>query len=69
MAARVWAVDYRMPPDHPFATGDPGWPAYDPRQRLTCVFDIPPTVTAYPEETSRRLWQDHFPPSPLPLTS
>jgi para-nitrobenzyl esterase len=51
------------------ATGDPGWPAYDPRQRLTRVFDIPPTVTPYPEETSRRLWQDHLPPSPLALTS
>lgn len=50
------------------ATGDPGWPAYDPRQRLTRVFDIPPTVTAYPEETSRRLWQDESPPQPLPLT-
>jgi para-nitrobenzyl esterase len=51
------------------ATGDPGWPAYDPERRLTRVFDLPPTVTAYPEETSRRLWQDHFPPQPLPLPS
>jgi para-nitrobenzyl esterase len=51
------------------ATGDPGWPAYDPQHRLTRVFDLPPAVTAYPEETSRRLWQDHFPPQPLPLTS
>ncbi|GAA3211177.1 carboxylesterase/lipase family protein [Nonomuraea helvata] len=43
-----------------FATsGDPGWPAYDFRQRLTRVFDTPPSVTAYPEEISRRLWQDH----------
>ena len=49
------------------ATGDPGWPAYDPRERLTRVFDQPPAVTAYPEETSRRLWQDHFSPLPLPL--
>jgi len=49
------------------ATGDPGWPAYDPRRRLTRVFDLPPAVTAYPEETSRRLWQDRFPPLPLPL--
>ncbi|MEV6158091.1 carboxylesterase family protein [Nonomuraea sp. NPDC052129] len=48
------------------ATGDPGWPAYDPRQRLTQVFDTTPSVTAYPEETSRRLWQDHtFEPLPL----
>jgi para-nitrobenzyl esterase len=51
------------------ATGDPGWPAYDPQQRLTRVFNLPPAVTAYPEEVSRRLWQDHFPPLPLPLTS
>jgi para-nitrobenzyl esterase len=42
-----------------FATsGTPGWPAYDSQQRLTRVFDVPPSVTAYPEETSRRLWQD-----------
>ncbi|MEV0353298.1 carboxylesterase family protein [Nonomuraea sp. NPDC050680] len=48
------------------ATGDPGWPAYDPRQRLTQVFDTTPSVTAYPEETSRRLWQNHtFEPLPL----
>jgi para-nitrobenzyl esterase len=49
------------------ATGDPGWPAYDPQGRLTRVFDLPAAVTAYPEETSRRLWQDHLPPLPLPL--
>ena len=47
------------------AAGDPGWPAYDPRERLTRVFDLPPAVTAYPEETSRRLWQAHVPPQPL----
>ncbi|MCE7008003.1 carboxylesterase family protein [Kibdelosporangium philippinense] len=40
-------------------TGDPGWPAYDTEQRLTQVFDTQPTVTPYPEETSRRIWQDH----------
>lgn len=40
-------------------TGDPGWPAYDTEQRLVQVFDANPTVTAYPEETSRLLWQDH----------
>jgi len=49
------------------ASGDPGWPAYEPRERLTRVFDLPPAVTPYPEETSRRLWQDHLPPQPLPL--
>ncbi|HEY4457168.1 MAG TPA: hypothetical protein VGN81_22855 [Pseudonocardiaceae bacterium] len=43
-----------------FATsGDPGWPAYDADQRLTQLFDAQPTVTTYPEETSRRIWQDH----------
>jgi len=40
-------------------TGDPGWPAYDSRQRLTRIFDTAPAITAYPEDTSRRLWQDH----------
>jgi para-nitrobenzyl esterase len=43
-----------------FAThGDPGWPAYDAAQRLVKLFDTHPAVTAYPEETSRRIWQDH----------
>ncbi|MEU5049366.1 carboxylesterase family protein [Streptomyces sp. NPDC021096] len=43
-----------------FAThGDPGWPAYDTDQRLTQLFDTRPVVTAYPEETSRLIWQDH----------
>jgi len=43
-----------------FATdGDPGWPAYDPDERLTRVFDIEPAVVPYPEEVSRRIWQDH----------
>jgi para-nitrobenzyl esterase len=51
------------------AAGHPGWPAYEPGGRLTRVFDLPPSVTAYPEETSRLLWQDHLPPQPLPLTS
>jgi para-nitrobenzyl esterase len=41
------------------ASGDPGWPAYDDQQRQTRVFDTPPSVTSYPEEISRRLWQDH----------
>ncbi|MEV4112697.1 carboxylesterase family protein [Nonomuraea sp. NPDC049695] len=40
-------------------SGNPGWPAYDSEQRLTRVFDATPSVTAYPEEASRRLWQDH----------
>jgi para-nitrobenzyl esterase len=49
------------------ATGDPGWQAYDTARRLTHLFDTEPAVTTYPEEASRRLWQDHtF--APLPLT-
>ncbi|GIH94754.1 carboxylesterase/lipase family protein [Planobispora siamensis] len=48
------------------AHGDPGWPPYDADSRLTQLLDTPPTVTAYPEETSRLLWQDHtFPALPL----
>ena len=47
-------------------TGAPGWPSFDTEHRLTQVFGAPPTVAAYPEETSQRLWQDHeFPPLPL----
>jgi len=38
--------------------GDPGWTPYDDH-RLTQLFDTPSTVTTYPEETSRLLWQDH----------
>ncbi|MGW3952424.1 carboxylesterase/lipase family protein [Streptomyces sp. NPDC004752] len=48
------------------ADGDPGWPAYDAEQRLVRLFDTRPAITAYPEETSRQLWQDHtFPAHPL----
>ncbi len=43
-----------------FAThGDPGWTPYDAEQRLVQLFDAHPTVVAYPEETSRLIWQDH----------
>jgi para-nitrobenzyl esterase len=43
-----------------FAThGDPGWIAYDTEERLVQLFDAHPTVAAYPEETSRLIWQDH----------
>ncbi|MFD6436092.1 carboxylesterase/lipase family protein [Streptomyces venezuelae] len=48
------------------AQGDPGWPAYDRDRRLVRLFDATPTVTAYPEERSRQIWQDHdFPVLPL----
>jgi para-nitrobenzyl esterase len=51
-----------------FAThGDPGWIAYDTEQRLVQLFDTHPTVTAYPEETSRLIWHDHTFPALLPL--
>ncbi|GAA0376591.1 carboxylic ester hydrolase [Acrocarpospora corrugata] len=47
-------------------TGDPGWPPYDTAHRLTQLFDTPSMVTAYPEEPSRLLWQNHtFPALPL----
>ena len=48
--------------------GNPGWPAYERDRRLTRVFDTAPTVAAYPEEVSRRIWQDHV-FSALPLLS
>jgi para-nitrobenzyl esterase len=48
------------------ATGDPGWPAYDPEHRLTQIFDEVTTVAAYREERSRLLWRG-FPFSTLPL--
>ncbi|MFJ9632524.1 carboxylesterase/lipase family protein [Streptomyces sp. NPDC101175] len=38
-------------------TGDPGWPAYDTEHRSTQLLDTDPVVTAYPEETTRRLWE------------
>jgi para-nitrobenzyl esterase len=41
------------------ATGDPGWPPYHSQRRQVQIFDADPVVTAYPEETSRRLWQGH----------
>ena len=48
------------------AHGDPGWPAYEADQRLVQRFDTEPDVTAYPEEASRLIWQDHtFPVLPL----
>ncbi len=49
------------------ANGDPGWIAYDTEQRLVQLFDTRSTVAAYPEETSRLIWQDHTIPVPLPL--
>ncbi|MWA08945.1 carboxylesterase/lipase family protein [Streptomyces sp. BA2] len=50
-----------------FATnGDPGWPVFETAQRLVQVFGSRPAVAPYPEEASRRIWQDHtFPVLPL----
>ncbi len=45
------------------ATGDPGWPAYDTGSIR--VFDVEPTVTAYPHLVSRQIWSD--PPEVLDL--
>ncbi|WP_413761233.1 carboxylesterase/lipase family protein [Streptomyces sp. MMBL 11-3] len=43
-----------------FAAGEgPGWPAYDPDRRRVRLFDVRPSVAAYPEEASRALWRDH----------
>ncbi|MEV5435020.1 carboxylesterase family protein [Streptomyces sp. NPDC052682] len=47
-------------------SGDPGWPVYDTRRRLTQVLDAEPEVRPYPEEASRRLWEGYaFAPLPL----
>ncbi len=44
-------------------TGDPGWPAHD--AGMTRLFDVEPTICAYPERVSREIWRD--PPSVLDL--
>jgi para-nitrobenzyl esterase len=49
------------------ADGEPGWSPYDTQQRLVQLFDTQPTVTTYPEETSRLIWQDHTFSALLPL--
>ncbi|NUR89654.1 MAG: carboxylesterase/lipase family protein [Nonomuraea sp.] len=38
------------------ATGDPGWPAYDPVAATTHVFDVEPRDVPDPEGASRALW-------------
>lgn len=48
------------------ATGDPGWPAYEPGDEHTWIIDTEPATSAYPERTSRDLWSDH-PFAPLTL--
>ena len=39
--------------------GDPGWPVFDTEQRLTQILDAPMEVSAYPEDSSRQLWERH----------
>lgn len=52
-----------------FATnGDPGWPAYEPVEQLTRVFDAPSGITSYPEQTSQRIWAD-YPFDPFPMNA
>ncbi|HEY6648793.1 MAG TPA: carboxylesterase family protein [Mycobacterium sp.] len=41
------------------ATGDPGWPAYEPVEQLTRVFDVSSTTERYPEQASQRIWADY----------
>ncbi|MEU5424964.1 carboxylesterase family protein [Streptomyces olivoreticuli] len=41
------------------ATGDPGWPRYDPRKATTRVYDTEITDIDNPEADSRRLWANH----------
>lgn len=45
-------------------TGDAGWPAYRPGQRLTRVLDAESKTSPYPEAASRALWEGH---DPVPL--
>ncbi|WP_214316679.1 carboxylesterase/lipase family protein [Nonomuraea sediminis] len=45
------------------ATGDPGWPAYDPVTATTHLFDVEPRDVPDPEAASRALWSEPgFPP-------
>jgi para-nitrobenzyl esterase len=39
-------------------TGDPGWPRFQRRGRLTRVYDPEPALIPYPEERSRTIWRD-----------
>jgi para-nitrobenzyl esterase len=43
-----------------FATdGAPGWPAYEPVQQLTRIFDVESCTARYPEQASQRIWADY----------
>jgi para-nitrobenzyl esterase len=41
------------------ADGNPGWPAYEPGQRLTQIIDAEPSVQPAPEAASRHIWAGH----------
>ena len=41
-------------------TGDLGWAPYDTTCRSTRVYDAQTTTRPYPEERSRRIWQEHL---------
>jgi para-nitrobenzyl esterase len=39
------------------ATGDPGWPAYEPARRATMRFDVESTVVDDPRAFERAVWR------------
>ncbi|MFI6503191.1 carboxylesterase/lipase family protein [Nonomuraea typhae] len=41
------------------AGGDPGWPAYEPVNAVTHLFDVVPSDVRDPEAASRALWSTH----------
>ncbi|MFF2808452.1 carboxylesterase/lipase family protein [Streptomyces sp. NPDC058000] len=41
-------------------TGDPGWAAYRPDQRLTRVLDATSATVPYPERSSRLIWEGRY---------
>jgi para-nitrobenzyl esterase len=48
------------------ATGNPGWPAYEPVEQLTRVFDVDSQTVRYPEQVSQQIWAD-YPFDPFPM--
>lgn len=39
-------------------TGDPGWPEYEPGERLARRWDVQISVESDPEAASRQIWAD-----------
>ncbi|OKI17528.1 hypothetical protein A6A25_40750 [Saccharothrix sp. CB00851] len=39
------------------ATGEPGWPRFDPGQATTRIYAADPAVGRYPEQRSREIWR------------